>query len=254
MSSIVAILAFSDMGLSAAVMQCSAHEFILLNQESDANFDRLRKHRLNALLTFSVRRVSFIGLIALPCVFIAGLVTFSFNGKSTEWLLPWILLCFASISSLVLSVILSFLEGCDGVSRIQKIRALIATINLIALIFGLALGMALWSLPMAVGLSTAIGFKCIWKMCPKRFFFKSTISSMHIKSWADEISPLLSRYAASWVGGYVMFQLFTPIVFKIDGALAAGRVGLTISLLVTSSIMVVLKCIKISIAKSPSIR
>jgi hypothetical protein len=49
--------------------------------------------------------------------------------------------------------------------------------------------------------------------------------------WGSEIWPFQWRVAVSWVCGYFIFQLFTPVLFASPrwGPVDAGRMGMTIS-------------------------
>lgn len=229
MTSITAILAFADMGLSAAVLQCAAHEHAKLQQAADRGDEEAAELRrgLAALLAYSLRRNLIIVAVALPCVLCAGAYLLNGQGHAVRWEIPWVLLCVASSASLTLTVILAFHEGCDGVAAMQRLRALVTLIHLVTTLVGLTAGWALWTLPLATGLSTAIGFAMLRRRFPPHARWKA--SRERIRGWQKEVSPLLTKYAASWVGGYLMFQLFTPLVFKFEGAAAAGQVGLTIS-------------------------
>lgn len=236
MTSITAFVAFADMGLSTVLIQCAAHEHAklmrsVLQDSTDVTRYRLR---LETLRLFAWRRSMTVALWVLPFVLGIGIYMMSDQAHSLHWEAPWILLCLTSAAALVLSIILAYHEGCNDVARIQRLRALIALVNVAMLALGLLLGLGLWTLPLAVGASTALGFGFIWKHNPEHLRRCMTYPSAQIKAevraWSKEISPLLSKYAASWIGGYAMFQLFTPIVFKLEGAAAAGRVGLTISI------------------------
>jgi hypothetical protein len=48
--------------------------------------------------------------------------------------------------------------------------------------------------------------------------------------WRREVLPFQWRIAVSWISGYLMFQLFTPMVFVNLGPVAAGRLGITLAI------------------------
>lgn len=233
MTSITAIMAFADMGLSNAVMQCSAHEYANLSaaQGKDSKETQYRRERLDALLTYSIRRVAAILALAFPGVLAAGYLMLSAQDQhATVWRGPWIFFCLMSSASLMLTVILAYYEGWNDVARIQRLRAMVALSHAVMVSTGLLLKLELWTLPLATGLSTLLGFCFIWERCREHLKFWHHARTDLLKEWAREVSPLLSKYAVSWIGSYLMFQLFTPIVFRMEGAVAAGRVGLTISM------------------------
>jgi hypothetical protein len=45
--------------------------------------------------------------------------------------------------------------------------------------------------------------------------------------WKAEILPLQWRIALSWISGYFMFFLFTPVLFHFQGPIVAGQMGMT---------------------------
>jgi hypothetical protein len=57
----------------------------------------------------------------------------------------------------------------------------------------------------------------------------SAVPREAVRDWSSNMSTILSRYSLSWIGGYVMFQLFAPITMYLKGPVLAGRVGLTVS-------------------------
>lgn len=237
MISFTAFVAFADMGLSTALIQSAAHEYAKIQQCVSQNSNEVARYRirLNALRLFAWRRAISVAFVVLPLVSSVGFYMLSGQGtsQSIHWEAPWFMLCVTSAGSLVLTIILAYHEGCNDVARIQRARTVVALLNVAVLALGLGTGLRLWSLPLAAGVSTVVGFLFLWRRDRERKIERLSVSSTEIRfgleSWSKEISPLLAKYAASWIGGYAMFQLFTPIVFSLEGATAAGRVGLTIS-------------------------
>lgn len=237
MISLTAFIAFADMGLSTVLIHSAAHEHAKYEQLQSPNCADSIHYitRLDTLRIFAWRRSLLVALWILPTVLVIGF--YMLSRQTTEeaiyWEMPWILLCITSVASLVLNMILAYYEGCNDVAGIQRMRAVMALLNVLLLALGLVFGLGLWSLPFAIGASTAVGYAFILKKSRTQNVHGLDITSSAInagvRDWSSEISPLLTKYAASWIGGYAMFQLFTPIVFSLEGATAAGRVGLTIS-------------------------
>ena len=46
-----------------------------------------------------------------------------------------------------------------------------------------------------------------------------------------EIFPYQWKIALSWISGYFIFQLFNPVLFATEGAVVAGQMGMTLSVL-----------------------
>ena len=47
--------------------------------------------------------------------------------------------------------------------------------------------------------------------------------------WRNDIFPLQWRIALSWASGYLIFNLFIPVVFSRYGAIEAGRLGMALT-------------------------
>jgi hypothetical protein len=60
-----------------------------------------------------------------------------------------------------------------------------------------------------------------------RNLYKHTISARI--NYRYEIFPYQWRIALSWISGYFTFQLFNPVLFAAEGAVAAGQMGMTIA-------------------------
>lgn len=45
--------------------------------------------------------------------------------------------------------------------------------------------------------------------------------------WRTDILPMQWRIALSWISGYFIFSLFTPVLFHYQGAVIAGQMGMT---------------------------
>src|SRR5208283_6098922 len=50
-------------------------------------------------------------------------------------------------------------------------------------------------------------------------------------SYKREIFPYQWKIAISWISGYFIFQLFNPILFATEGAVMAGKMGMTLVVL-----------------------
>ncbi|ECN4150781.1 hypothetical protein ZB34_24365, partial [Salmonella enterica subsp. enterica serovar Kentucky] len=49
-------------------------------------------------------------------------------------------------------------------------------------------------------------------------------------SWVNEIFPMQWRIALSWMSGYFIYFVMTPIAFKYFGAIYAGQLGMSLTL------------------------
>jgi hypothetical protein len=121
----------------------------------------------------------------------------------------------------------ALLEGCNQVKQVYLYRMVLAILTNLAAWSSILLGAGLWSAPICsvAGLLWALFF--LFKNY--RGFFRSLLLSMFGPriDWRSEIWPLQWRIALSWLSGYFIYSLFTPVAFKLEGAVVAGQVGMT---------------------------
>jgi len=49
-------------------------------------------------------------------------------------------------------------------------------------------------------------------------------------SWRRELFPMQWRIAVSWLAGFLVFSLFNPLLFRYQGAVVAGQMGMSLQL------------------------
>jgi hypothetical protein len=230
MTGVAAILAFADMGLSTAVLQFSAHEHASSRMPDTS--PNARAIRQDALLVFALRRIGRICLVGVPVVFLIGAWSMgrSHGEAIPSWLLPWASFCIASALALMVSVMLAFREGRDGVWIVQRLRAGMSFVTLAMTIAGAALGLGIWTLALASLATSLLGFGALANGNSLGILRLRTVPAEAVRAWSKEMSTILTRFSLSWVGGYIMFQMFAPIAIYFQGPVLAGRVGLTVSI------------------------
>lgn len=229
--SLAALAVFADMGFSTILLQFSAHEFAHLQFVDGKKLAGNEEHlnRIASLLRFALKWSFSMALLVFPIVLLVGYLLLSKKSAEVDWLIPWILYGVASVLVFVNSMLLSFIEGCDSVGDVQKIRFHISIIT-----FGLTLALlvgdvALYALAIGLLIGAIAGLSMIVYRYRIMLFQLYDLSRQTTHAWKDEIMPLMWRYAISWVSGYFIFSIFTPIAFHYYGAVEAGKVGLSIA-------------------------
>ena len=232
MTGLVALIAFADFGFSSIALQFASHEFAKLRftEKGEIVGDKECIERLSSLFMFSFKWTCTIAGIVLPLVTASGFYLLQKHVTTTPWGSAWLLLCVASTLSIVLNTMLSFLEGCNSVAKIQRIRFLMATSNSLGIIIFLFSGLGLISLGLSSAFSVLIGGGIMYGSYSTTIRNFVETSTLVLHNWKNEIYPLLARYSVSWLSGYAMFQLFSPIMFYYNGPVEAGKIGLSISL------------------------
>ncbi|AAY94324.1 hypothetical protein D3X12_31155 [Pseudomonas protegens] len=229
--SLAALAIFADMGFSAILLLFSAHEFAHLNFRSDKTItgDEYHLIRLATLLRFSAKWSSLMALIVFPIVLIIGYTILNARDTTTDWKLAWLIYGAASVFVFINSMVLSFIEGCNSVGDVQKIRFHISVVTFITTLILLVTGASLYALSLSLLAGALAGTALI------TFHYNRMLYQLYQKAtgeshpWMREIMPLIWRFAISWISGYFIFSIFTPLAFHYYGTIDAGKVGLSIA-------------------------
>lgn len=229
--SLAALAVFADMGFSTILLQFSAHEFAHLKFNSDKTIFGSEKHliRLGTLLRFAIKWSLGVGIIAFPIILIIGF--FILNQKETEinWIIPWIIYGVASSFVFVNSMLLSFIEGCDSVGDVQKIRFYVSFVTVLSTVILLICGTELYALVLSLFIGAITGIVLIFIKHHKMLRQLYDIGLKVFYDWKVEILKLIGKYSVSWISGYFIFYIFTPIAFTYKGIVESGQIGLTIA-------------------------
>lgn len=234
--SILAIQIFFELGFTGIMTQYVAHEVAHLqlinnNYEGETRY----KSRLSYLISFCLKWYTVIAILFFVVVNIVGFFYFNRYDKTNgavNWLLPWLLLSFSTAVKLFQSPFTAILQGLGKVKEMNQIAFYQQLIIPISQWVLFACGLKLY----VVGISSLLGV-IVWCF----FIFRSELWRMiynlfkvHITetvSYMKEIFPYQWKIALSWVSGYFIFQLFNPVLFATEGAVVAGQMGMTISVL-----------------------
>jgi hypothetical protein len=230
-SSISALAVFADLGFSNIVMQFAAHEFARLRFNPDYSVagDELSLKHLASFFRFTVKWVSLLTVIAFPIILCVGIWLFSAKQAPVNWLLPWLFYVIGSALSFYNNAILSFIEGCNSVAVVQRIRFQVAIVNTVLVLALLYFHFNLYALAIAILVSSAGIFLYFIKTFGRfiRQLWNTTRDYRH--SWRNDFLKLFWKYALSFASGYLIFQIYTPLIFIYHGPVAAGRVGISIA-------------------------
>lgn len=234
-SSLLALQIFFELGLSQVVVQIVSHEFAHLSAAPDGRISG-DDHRLAKLaeLMRLLRRWYFVAAVAFAlAVGAAGAFFFSLQGTlpAGEWLGVWLSVALLTGANLYLSIWLTVLEGCGKVADVARLRTRISVFGYAGMWACLALGASLWSillLPLTTVVMTAMWLRRSAE--PLRDLVSSQTPGAASFSWRRNIFPFQWRIAVSWVSGYFIFQIFTPLTFAKHGPVEAGRLGIAMAI------------------------
>jgi len=234
-ANLLALQVFMELGLGTVIVQFASHEWAKLSLDKDGYIvgDEVALSRLTSLARLSFRWYG-IGSVIASTGLMAGGYFFFAQGESSSvnWMMPWFSLCLLTGVTVFLLPMWSLLEGCNQVNHLYAYRffqSLWANLFLWIAVFS---GAKLWaaSAPVAVTLICAI-----WFLTRKyKNFLRTLIRPFYLNqriAWRKEILPMQWRLAISWMSGYFVFFLFTPVLFKFHGPVVAGQFGMTWSII-----------------------
>ena len=232
-ASILALQIFFELGMGQVVIQIVAHEAVHLRQGADGRYEGseeslARLAQLRALLRRWYLPAAFL-FAAIVCA--TGALFFRDGGLPwSQWVPAWMLLVGASAANLFLSWKLAMIEGFGLVRDIAQLRLRQSIAGFLLMWVGLVAGAGLW-VAAAVPLIAAMATTYWLRVGSARaiLHIESPQPPEHPVNWMRDILPFQWRIAVSWISGYFILHLFTPLMFRQVGAAEAGRLGLAMT-------------------------
>ncbi|MFZ6657238.1 lipopolysaccharide biosynthesis protein [Undibacterium sp. TJN19] len=234
-ASIIGLQIVFELGMSNVVMQFASHEMARLSWRPDhiLEGDEKAQSRLYSLFSLIAR---WYGVIAVLIIFVILPAGYYFFGKnavapSIAWEAAWTWLIVATAVNILLTPVFAMLEGCGHVTQIARLRMVQGIGGSIVCWGMLASGAGLLAMPAMSSVMAVIGL--CWLCLSYTRFFKALGThyfSTNKIDWKTEIWPLQWRIAISWLSGYFIFQFFVPVLFAYRGAIEAGQMGMSLSI------------------------
>ncbi len=234
-SSLVALQIVFELGFSFVILQMASHEraHLAISPDLDVSGDPVAHRRLASVIQKSVRWYSAAAFLLAVFLLSAGSWFFSSHhqaGEAVAWRLPWYANAIAATVTFQLDPILAFLEGCGFVANVARMRFVQAIAGSLLAWAALATHHGLFApAMMIVGTASTTG---VWLFGKRKLIFgllrfDPGADRIH---WWKEVWPFQWRIAVSWLCGYFIYQLFNPVLFAYRGAVAAGQMGMSLSL------------------------
>lgn len=229
-ASLLALQIFLELGLASVITTFSSHEWVRLRLDGTgkASGDEQALKRLSGLALASFKWYLVGGFVLFGVLAVGGTAFLGLHRESidTEWRSPWLLLCAASAMSFAITPTWALLQGCGQIDQVYRFRFIDGIGKNIVLWGAIAAGAGLWSAGASALFSVLFASCFLWTR-HRRFLEPLLARSGLSVNWWSEVFPLQWRIAVSWVSGFFAFSLFTPALFYFDGPEAAGRMGIT---------------------------
>lgn len=236
-ANLLALQIFVELGLGTVIIQFASHEWSKLsfNENGFICGDDQALLRLRGLGKLAATWFVIGGGILVLGFSFGGTFFFSAAGSfdpTIQWFAPWISLSVLTGISIMLVPLWSLLEGCNQVARLYTFRFWQGIAVTISVWISMLAGLELWTTAVSsfitIGCSLIFLKRNYWGFISSIFLL---ISQRQTISWNKDIFPMQWRIAVSWASGYLVFSLFTPVLFYYQGPVIAGQFGLTWNLI-----------------------
>ena len=233
--SLIALQIVFELGFSFVILQMASHEraHLTISQGGLISGDPEAHARLASVLQKAVRWYTSAAVLLGVFLLTAGSHFFSAHphaGEAVSWHFPWYAAALAATLTFQLDPLLSFMEGCGFVPNVARLRFGQAMTGSVLAWLALAARHGLFAPAMVIGGNA--GVAAIW-LFRKRDLLVPLLRHQpgeHRIHWMKEVWPFQWRIAVSWLCGYFIFQLYNPVLFAYRGAVAAGQMGMSLSL------------------------
>lgn len=234
--SVLALQVFAELGLGTVISTYASHEWskLSLNPDGRIEGDPEALSRLHSLARFAWRWYLVAAVLVTVILVVGGGIFFGAKGWGdvTLWGGPWFLLCLVTGVNLACLPIWALLEGCNQVAAVYAYRLVQAVASSLVAWLAISGGAGLWVSGL-VGISVAMVFVfTAWRRY--HVLVRQLIGEpprAGVLNWRSDILPMQWRISVSWISGYFAFALFTPVLFHFQGAVVAGQMGMTWTLL-----------------------
>lgn len=235
--SIVALQVFVELGLNYAVIQIASHEMADLQWSHDrmiSGSDAAKK-RIQSVMKFAIHWFSYAGLLVVVVLIPLGLWFFEGNAPDSllfELNLTLILLLISTALLLSINSLLAILEGCNKVVEVALIKFFQTLISTAVICFGLANNFDLYSLVIGSIASLLVGSALIYIFF-KSFFIDLWLFTSNEKGidWRHEMLPFQFKIGISWIAGYLVFQIYSPLLVANGFPIEAGQLGMSLQII-----------------------
>jgi O-antigen/teichoic acid export membrane protein len=227
--SLLTLQTFVELGFGELLQQFVSHEWAKTTSMDPGDRERSLS-RLAALFRFSLRWYGGVALLLCAALGIAGSFyfrTFS-DSRTISWELAWWIAVLATAVSVLLTPFFSLLEGANRVERVHGVRFLQGFASRIAGFLAIAFGYGLLTIAVSRIVSFIIGLVGLGREVLEivRRLWQAPVDRESV-SYRRELWPLQWKFALSWLSGYLLYSLFTPVLFAFHGPELAGRMGMT---------------------------
>lgn len=232
--SLVALQIVFELGFSVVILQLATHEAAHLSLAEDGTVagDPRGRARLASVLQKAVLWYGIAAALMTAVLLPVGWRFFltSPGSAETAWRGPWIAVLLASCVTFQVDPVFSFLEGCGYVSRVARTRTFQAIMGSMLAWGALLLHRGLFAPALVIAGQAAVGLVYLWHRRALLLGLLRTKAGEFAVEWRREVWPFQWRIAISYASGFLIFQLFNPVLLRYFGPVVAGRMGMSLNI------------------------
>jgi len=236
-ANILSISVFLELSLGVVLTQFASHEFAHLSWKADGSLTGDSGHvsRLISMARKSLKWYGMLSLLFLAVLTPIGLYFFGSKPESriVDYGLPWVCLVVFSALNLILYPAISIIEGCGKVVAIQQMRLYQALFGAFFIWMVILSNGSLLAASVMAGTNFVISAVWIFMNCGgflRQVLKTNTMLHTEQISWRAEILPMQWRIALSSICGFLVSQLFNPLLFHYQSPAEAGKMGMSMSI------------------------
>lgn len=229
-ANVIALQVLAELGLATVIVQFASHFWALLKIGPDGRIEGEPEamSRFASLGRLAAAWYGVSGVLVAAGVGLSGYLFFKHSSRAdVAWQGPWLALAGLTGLKLWLIPYWALVEGSNQVSAVYVYRAFSPVFGGLAIWSVILWGGGLWAAPVGVAAEVACSFLFLAGRHAAFLRLLTKRPEGPRVSWRREIWPVQARIAVSWVCGFFVFSIFTPILFRYHGAAAAGQWGMT---------------------------
>jgi len=238
-NSILALQIFIELGFNYAVVRVIGYKYGQLKEGLViSNVEKIFHHReIAALCARFFRHSIVISLLAVIILAPVGWIYFYWLGEtSVTWQLWVSLVVFAGLN-IFFNTVLSVIEGLGLTAEIALVRLWQATTLGLCLWLGLMFGAKLQALLWANAASALLVAVLVGTRFRQVFLGAYRARGTTLSSTdRSALRGYMKKIAVSGVAGYLIFQVFTPLITFYSGPVDAGRFAMTLQIITSLNI------------------
>jgi O-antigen/teichoic acid export membrane protein len=241
MVSIMNIQQFFELGLLSILISQAGHQASAIQQTRHTPAELAAVWRMSRLMRAAQRWFVMASLLYAISAFLVGWYTLSEKSVSIDWRWPLVFICLLAAATIAVSPRLAVLEGAGYRDSVYRNRLLQMILGASAIWIALLLNLGVWALVATLAVQLACSL-ALTQLIHADFFAQQATARPPDRqsldysqpSWLTEVLPMQWRMALISIAYFLATQLFTLITWQFDSPVAAGQLGMTLT--VTSAI------------------